>query len=211
MPPYAACLVDVFDTVLSVDSVRYNAALAERAGVEPATFAAAVGRWSRAVTVGEATIETALRATLRECGRVANGDWLSQLVAEERRVLHELAIIHHDAVPFLESLRASGIRTAFVSNCADSTRPLLEDLGLHELVDELVLSCEVGAAKPDPVIYLGALERLHVDAEQALFVDDQQAYCDGAAAVGVRAFRIDRFDDSGEISQLTQLLPHFAG
>ena len=156
-----------------------------------------------------ANIGSALNAVLRSCGRAVDAERLSQLVAEDRRLLQQLSIVHDDTVPFLESLQARGVRTAFVSNCADNTRALLEATGLHSLVDELVLSCEVGVSKPDPSIYRTALEQLQVDAGQALFIDDQQVYCDGAAAVGIRPIRIDRFDGLGEASDLTSLLRHF--
>jgi HAD superfamily hydrolase (TIGR01509 family) len=208
MPTYAACLIDIFDTALSVDFARRNVVLAERAGVDPATIAAALDTWSRSVMDGTATIETVLKEVL--CDRCSADDaLLSQLVADDRARLPGLSLLHDDTVPFLESLRTSGIRTAFVSNCADDARPLLETLGLHHLVDELVLSCEIGASKPDPSVYQAALERLNVPPDDALFVDDQQANCDGAVAVGIRAVLIDRFNGSGEISDLTSLLRHF--
>jgi putative hydrolase of the HAD superfamily len=120
-----------------------------------------------------------------------------------------MTVLHDDTMPFLETLRTKGVRMAFVSNCADNTHPLLDVLGLSGLVDELVLSCEVGAAKPDPAIFEAALERLGVAPDEALFVDDQQDYCDGAAALGIRAVRIDRFDGSGPVTTLTELSPYF--
>ncbi len=101
------------------------------------------------------------------------------------------------------------MRTAFVSNCADNTRPLLEWLGLDSLVDELVLSCEVGVAKPDPRIFEIALDRLGVAAADTLFVDDQPAFCDAAAALGIRAVLIDRVGGAGEVSTLAELSAYF--
>lgn len=202
-------MVDVFDTALSVDFAQHNASLAERAGVEAETFAAAVGDWARSVMDGSTTIGLALKGALRDCGSTADDVRLDQLVAADRELLHELTVLHEDTVPFLKSLRAKGVRTAFVSNCAENTRPLLDVLGLSGLVDELVLSCEVGAAKPDPPIYRAALDRLEVAADQTLFVDDQRAYCDGAAALGIRAILIDRFGGSGVASTLAELSPYF--
>ena len=35
MPTYRACLVDVFDTVVTVDMPRYGAAVAGQAGIDP--------------------------------------------------------------------------------------------------------------------------------------------------------------------------------
>lgn len=209
VPKYTACMVDVFDTVLSVDFPRHNASLAERAGVEAASFGAAIGEWASSVMDGSTTIGLALKEALRRCGSTADDDRLAQLVAADQEFLHELTVLHDDTVPFLDSLRSKGVRTAFVSNCAENTRPLLDFLGLSGLVDEVVLSCEVGATKPDPPIYQAALQRLGVAAEQTLFVDDQVACCDGAAALGMHTVLIDRFDGAGVASTLTELSPYF--
>jgi len=51
--------------------------------------------------------------------------------------------------------------------------PLLAELGVDALADTMVLSCEVGAAKPAPEIFQCALDRLGVTADAAVFVDDQ--------------------------------------
>jgi FMN phosphatase YigB (HAD superfamily) len=65
-------------------------------------------------------------------------------------------------------------------------------LGLRDEADAVVLSFEVGVAKPDAGIYLTALERLRVAPDEAVFVDDQAAYCDGAKTVGMDAYLIQR-------------------
>ena len=209
MGRYAACLIDVYDTVVSVDFSRFVASLAERAGVDAADLAVGIGAWEVPVSDGRATIAEAFEDVLRTLGSPADAALLDDLVAADLELLHELAVLHADTVPFLESLRASGVRTAFVSNCADNTRPLLDHLGLAALVDELVLSCEVRAAKPDPAIFREALRRLDVAPERALFVDDQQRFCDAAAALGIAAVRIDRFDGTGSAATLTELTPYF--
>ena len=97
-----------------------------------------------------------------------------------------------NTVPFFEWLRSEGILIALVSNCGDTTRGLLEHLGVIPLVDAVVLSCEVGSAKPSPEIYVTALADLGVAAADALFIDDQPTYCMGAEAVGVRPIQIVR-------------------
>lgn len=210
MGSYRACLVDVFDTVLSVDFARHNAGLAEHAGVEPEVFTSAlVDDWLHLVMDGRVSTEDALAGALHQVGTPVEGDALATLVRADEQLLHDLHVLHDDAVPFLESLRAAGIRTAFVSNCSSNTRPLLTALGLVDLVDELVLSCEVGAAKPDPVIYRTALDVLGVRASEALFVDDQPSYCEGAAAVGIDAVLIDRFTGTGDIAALSELMSRF--
>lgn len=71
-------------------------------------------------------------------------------------------------------------------------------LGLDQLVDHLVLSCEVGVAKPDPAIYQDALDRLEVAPGDAVLVDDRARYCAGAVAVGMQALPVRRRPDQPE-------------
>jgi HAD superfamily hydrolase (TIGR01509 family) len=54
-------------------------------------------------------------------------------------------------------------------------------------VDDILISAEVGLAKPDPRIYRLAAERLGVRPDEAVFVDDFAANVEGARAVGMRA------------------------
>lgn len=58
---------------------------------------------------------------------------------------------------------------------------------LRELIDEYVISCEVGAMKPDAKIYEIAIERAGVPADRIFFVDDRQENVEGAIAAGMDA------------------------
>jgi FMN phosphatase YigB (HAD superfamily) len=65
------------------------------------------------------------------------------------------------------------------------------------LADALILSCEVGAEKPQAAIYQRALDSLGVPAGAALFVDDNAAFCAGAEELGISALRIVRAGADG--------------
>lgn len=86
--------------------------------------------------------------------------------------------VYPDTVGVLRSLRHNGIRTAVVSNIAWDIRAVLAAAGAD--ADEIVLSYEVGAAKPDPAIFGAALSRLGIAAQDALMVGDSPEN-DGAA------------------------------
>ena len=73
--------------------------------------------------------------------------------------------------------------SSLVSNCAEHTRDQLSRTGLAGLADVLVLSCEVGYSKPAAQIYERALSALGVAPAEAVFIDDQPAYCAAAAAL----------------------------
>lgn len=155
---------------------------------------------------GVVTPHEAFTATFRLAGKPPGG--VDSLVARDVELLREHATLYPDVLPFMEEVRGRGMALAFVSNCAPNAGPLLEALGLVARVDHVVLSCDVGSAKPDPCIYRSALAALRVDAKQAVFVDDQVAYCSGAEAIGMTAVRIDRFGESaGAVRALTDALP----
>jgi beta-phosphoglucomutase-like phosphatase (HAD superfamily) len=63
---------------------------------------------------------------------------------------------------------------------------------ISALADAIVLSCEVGCAKPDARIYRHALAQLGVTASGAVFIDDQPANCAAAAVMGMTALQIAR-------------------
>jgi HAD superfamily hydrolase (TIGR01493 family) len=96
-----------------------------------------------------------------------------------------------DTVAVLAALRRNGIATAVVSNIAFDLRPALQAIGAADDVTEFVLSFEVGAVKPDPVIFQTALSRLGVHAGDALMVGDSEEADGGARAIGCAFALVD--------------------
>lgn len=89
-----------------------------------------------------------------------------------------------DTAETLSALSARGVGTAVVSNIAFDVRPAFAGIGARGFVDEFVLSFEVGAVKPDPVIFGTALERLRVEPGDAVMVGDSEEADGGARALG---------------------------
>jgi putative hydrolase of the HAD superfamily len=93
----------------------------------------------------------------------------------------------------LARLRAGGARLAVVSNWDVSLHDVLERTGLRPLVDAVVISAELGAAKPDPAIFRAALERLGAAAGDAVHVGDSVEHdVAGARAAGIEAVLVAR-------------------
>ena len=89
-----------------------------------------------------------------------------------------------DTAAVLDGLHRRGVKTAVVSNIAFDLRPAFDGVGIGGLVDEFVLSFEVGAVKPDPAIFQTALDRLGVPAEDTLMVGDSDEADGGARGLG---------------------------
>ena len=110
-----------------------------------------------------------------------------------------------DAPPALRRLRGRGLRLVVVSNWDCSLSEVLERVGLRELVDEVVTSAVVGAAKPAAAIFEAGLAAARCAPGQAVHVGDSVAAdVEGARAAGVRALLLDR-DGGGDLDSLAHL------
>ena len=83
----------------------------------------------------------------------------------------------------VERLRRLGLELAVVSNWDIGLREHVQGLGLDGVT--VVTSAAAGAPKPDPAVFLLALERLGVRPERALHVGDSDADEEGAQAAGM--------------------------
>ena len=64
---------------------------------------------------------------------------------------------------------------------------MINNHGLAHLFDEVILSGDLGIVKPSPEIYMHALEKIHMSASDAVFVDDRKANVDAAEICGIRS------------------------
>jgi putative hydrolase of the HAD superfamily len=194
-----ACLVDVYDTLLSCDFVAHRTELPTLAGVTPEAWDAGYSQVGAALGTGQLTKAEGFERILQASGAEPRPDLVRALVELDRELLLGSARLYDDALPFLRALRSADIKIAIVSNCSEHTRDLLENNGVAELADALVLSYEVGAEKPAAEIFAYALDRLGVLAGRAVFVDDQPSYCAGAMALGITAVQIARGELDGKV------------
>jgi putative hydrolase of the HAD superfamily len=90
-------------------------------------------------------------------------------------------------VAAVRELRAGGLLTGLISNSWSTSH--YDRKLLAELFDTAVISAEVHMHKPQPEIYRLAAERLGVEPDECIFVDDLRENCEGAEAVGMTAVR----------------------
>ena len=191
--------MDVYDTILTCDFAGHETELPVLAGVPADAWHRGYLSIDGELNTGRLSKTEGYRRILREFGVEPRPDLVRALVDRDRELLLAAARLYDDALAFLESLRSQGVKIAIVSNCTEHTRRLLTELGVAALADALVLSCEVGAAKPEPEIFRYALDQLGVAADAAVFVDDQPGYCAGAVALGIRTAQIIRGEVDGKV------------
>jgi putative hydrolase of the HAD superfamily len=93
--------------------------------------------------------------------------------------------IDMDLIRFIRAHKTE-IKMGLLSNGWSSTRRFLEERWhIAEIFDDMIISAEVGLAKPDRRIYQLALDRLGVEAEQTIFIDDFDENIRGARELGI--------------------------
>jgi len=194
-----ACLLDAFGTILTCDFTAHTQEMPVLAGIPADAMYQEFARIAPALTDGRLSMAEGYARILRTCGAEPRPELVRALVDRGMELLLASGRLFDDVLPFMAGLRARGIKIAIVSNCDEQARGLLGWLGVTPLADALILSCEVGAAKPSARIFQRALQVLGVSAAAALFVDDNPGFCAQAAALGIRTAQIVRGEPAADV------------
>ena len=102
-----------------------------------------------------------------------------------------------DTVRVLEDLAARRTRVIALTNWSAELFPhARRRFGFLDLFEDIVVSGEVGVAKPAPAIFALTAERAGLAPEQLVFTDDSPANVAAADALGIDAIR---FEDTGHL------------
>jgi len=85
----------------------------------------------------------------------------------------------------VKKLKTSGYKIGFLSNTEIPTTEYFYDNGYDKYFDEKIFSCIEKTTKPEKRIYDIALEKLGIQPNEAIFIDDNQEYVKGATQVGI--------------------------
>jgi phosphoglycolate phosphatase len=104
------------------------------------------------------------------------------------------------AAEILQALHGRGLRLGVCSNKPVAfTRELLEYFAVAAFLDVVLGPEDVARPKPAPDMLLAALARLHLQAEQALYVGDMVVDVQTARAAGVRVWIVPTGSDEPNI------------
>jgi len=146
-------------------------------------------RWlagNHLITTVDAEIEQFSRyyAIISEKLRLGlSGEQISR-IARDRACNMENYIPYPGIREVLETLSKTH-RLGVISDTWPSIVPQLDHIGVSRYFSFTTFSCFVGVFKPDRRIYLDALEKSGVSAEETVFIDDSIPNLDGAAALGI--------------------------
>lgn len=141
-------------------------------------------------TRGELTTVEFLEELGQQCFEIANirvpvNSFLSKLIRNE--MIKQLPIM----AEAIQCIRAEGLKTALLSNSfrlpnGESFLPLDQ-----KHFDVIVEAYREGKCKPDPRIYKLCLERLDVQPQESIFLDNSSQNLKTAAQLGIKTVKVD--------------------
>jgi putative hydrolase of the HAD superfamily len=177
-------------------------------------------QWSLGALDGASLRLEAWRRTLRACG--CDDDSTARFASRTHGQLgREAHRLFNDAQELLNSLRQRQTPLALICNGAsDTQREKLRVLDIENRFTVVVISGEVGAAKPDPIVFTLASKRIGVHPKNLWHIGDSLTTdVAGATAVGFGAVWLNRNGltrkegdpiPNAEIRSLSQLIPFLA-
>ena len=117
-------------------------------------------------------------------------------------------VVHDIVVARVHELRAAGYRTGLVTNnvkeASGTWRALVP---VDDMFEVIVDSSEVGMRKPNPAIFLHALDLLGgIEPSAAVFLDDAAGNVVGAQRAGLHAILVDAADPEPALAELDVML-----
>ncbi|GAB3564193.1 HAD family hydrolase [Amycolatopsis endophytica] len=140
---------------------------------------------------------------LAEMGVVMDPEDVARFECRRKEVLRGSWRLFHDVLPCLEWLRAADVRIAAVTNASGAhQRTKLADLGLSRFFDHIAIAGEVGAAKPDAVMFHSVCAVLDCDPCEAAHVGDKlHTDAVGARDAGLEGVWLDRDGGDAEVPE----------
>jgi len=114
--------------------------------------------------------------------------------------------LFEDVLIALKTLKERNLILGLLTNVAKDMNSICRQLGLEPYLDFVVTSKEVGVDKPEPLIFLTALQRAKVSASEAVHIGDQYKLdVVGARRVGITPILIDRYNLYSEVSDCPRI------
>jgi len=131
---------------------------------------------------------------------------LKQPADEYERIREEFFggdVIDHEILDFLRALKPN-YKIGLISNAWSGLRDYIVREKFDDVFHHMVISAEVGVAKPEPKIYHIALEQLQVQAGEAVFVDDFFENIEACEKLGMKGIHFKSREQA--IEELRELL-----
>lgn len=138
-----------------------------------------------------------------------------QAIADRKEALFRSVVIHDfsempGTTPLLSSLHRQGWKLAVGSSAPRANVELALDLlGLNDLISATVCGCDVERGKPEPDVFLKAADRLGLEPQHCLVVEDAPAGIEAAHRAGMPAVAIQCPHHEADLSSAERQVRNF--
>lgn len=155
----------------------------------------AAGRLSDAGKITNDERNLLMRAILQPLGRDAAQEIEAAMGRSKR---------NQKLFEFIEAHRKQ-YKMAIVSNASANVLELYKGVDLNKYFDQVIWSYQVKEIKPELAIYRLAAERLGVQPDECVFIDDRQSNVDGAVTAGMKGIQYCDFEQfKADLAKLEQ-------
>jgi putative hydrolase of the HAD superfamily len=177
-------MMDYGRVISQAPTDRDVARLATVAGAEVSDLLDQYWRWRRAYDLAELDAREYWTRIGAALGRDYPGDVIAELVRLDCESWLHLSA---GTVALVEELAGTGHRLALLSNAPVDVAAAVAGLPLARRFEQLLFSCDLSCAKPDPRCFSLALDRLGARPAEVIFVDDLHANVTAAEGLGMSA------------------------
>lgn len=187
MPPKALRAV-IFDYGLVLSGPAEPAAHARMlaiTGLSPEVFDAHYWKYRLDYDRGTLNGRTYWQTIARDTGLSLTPEQIKALIEQDVLLW---ASVNPVMLDWVVRVRAAGLKTAILSNMGEDLLGYMrKNFDWLDRFHHLTWSCELDMIKPEAAIYRHTLQKLDVQPEEALFLDDRIENVEGARQVGMRA------------------------
>lgn len=115
------------------------------------------------------------------------------------------------AVEFITGLKDGGIQTVLATSSNwEVTDKILRNLNIEYLFEDLTTGEEVLSQKPDPEMYIKAAEKLGLEPEVCLVIEDSHAGVIAAKDAGMKVIAIDPTGENKDLEEADLVVGEFS-
>lgn len=132
-------------------------------------------------------------------GKISWADFVNRLSSKTGKSVPELLAgyesqkLNPQLLAFIEKLHVR-YKTGLITNASRETiERLTRDTNISQYMDAIIISSDVGVIKPDLKIYQLALQKLAVESEECVFIDDSMKHITAAQQIGMNTILYRNF------------------
>ena len=207
MTKFKAVCFDYFGVIADDNVPHFAQTLSEHFHLPYEQIYAIYAPYNQAVNRDEITYEECWINVLHDLGRddfIADAMDLLALDLEKLQVIPEM-------IELVKRLKKEQFKIGLLSNNSSQESVRMRDQGLYDCFDVILISGEIGFSKPDPAAFNLLAERLGVQTNEMIFVDDTERSLSTAEEVGFTPILFKNHDQVvKELEKLGVLSEKFA-